>query len=441
MLLTDANFNFDLLHKIPSAPLTALADGWLVDADRTHAILHGKPCVCGFSKDGKPATRIDGLLVTPAQAGMLTGVTAMRDHSLPGHVPVCFTFSLDAPLQKVIKMKKLPPFSPPPRTEDDTQKICKLMLHPHQPEWEGLLHQGDVNAIWAKWTWLAEEVGMALSCTHLTIDTPNPTLPFAHKTAPRGRGTEHMLKETSLAPQGIAPTGGPRTRLLSKITGALGALRTVIQWQRAQLGIKGTRVPASAKRKAKQVFRPGAMPKQVELSWQAACRRMRKTGLAFREDLLLHEFVAIAPDPTLPVDRPVPTLVDTMSAYDRLCLPGKKYARHEERTRIEKWKSKMDQAWLDKPNEVYKWIQNEYQPPLVMLLDPETDQPTSNIPRMDEILHESWDQVMRKYADIPEPDVHAFAQKYDQFLIKNARMQANPITGKRLAKRLRKMGV
>ena len=101
----------------------------------------------------------------------------------------------------------------------------------------------------------------------------------------------------------------------------------------------------------------------------------------------------------------------------------------------------MDQAWLDKPKEVYKWIQNEYQPPLVMLLDPETDQPTSNIPRMDEILHESWDQVMRKYTDTPEPDVHAFAQKYDQFLIKNARMQANPITRKRLAKRLKKMGV
>ena len=228
---------------------------------------------------------------------MLTGVTALRDHSLPGHVPVCFTFSLDVPLQKVIKMKKLPPFSAPPRTEDDTRKICKVMLHPHQTEWEGLLHQGDVNAIWAKWTWLAEEVGMVLSCTHLTIDTRNPTLPFAHKMAPRGRGTEHMLKETTLAPRGIAPTGGPRTRLLSKITGALGALRTVIQWQRAQLGIKGKRVPASAKHKAKQVFRPGAMPKQVELSWQAACRRMRKTGLAFREDLLLHEFVAIAPDP------------------------------------------------------------------------------------------------------------------------------------------------
>ena len=67
ILLTDANFNFDLMHKIPSAPLTAMADGWLVDADRAHAILHGKPCVCGFSKDGKSANRIDGLLVTPGR--------------------------------------------------------------------------------------------------------------------------------------------------------------------------------------------------------------------------------------------------------------------------------------------------------------------------------------------------------------------------------------
>ena len=189
---------------------------------------------------------------------------------------------------------------------------------------------------------------------HATKEMPRPRADCVANTRVAGQlaiGTHtHTHTHTSLAPRGIAPSGGPRTRLLSKITGALGALRTVIQWQRAQLGIKGTRVPASAKRKAKQVFRPGAMPKQVELSWQAACRRMRKTGLAFREDLLLHEFVAIAPDPTLPVDRPVPALVGTMSAYDRLCLLGKKYARHEERTRIEKWKSKMDMRFaISKP--------------------------------------------------------------------------------------------
>ena len=104
------------------------------------------------------------------------------------------------------------------------------------------------------------------------------------------------------------------------------------------------RVPASAKRKASQVFRPGVVPRQVELSWQAACRRTRKTALALREDLLLHEFVASAPDPSLPLIRPLATLVDCMSLYDSLCALGKRYARYEERTRIDKWKSKMDQS-------------------------------------------------------------------------------------------------
>ena len=64
---------------------------------------------------------------------------------------------------------------------------------------------------------------MALTCTHLTLDTPSPTLPFAPKSAPRGRGTERMLQDTTLAPTGLAPNGGPRTRILSKITGTLGA--------------------------------------------------------------------------------------------------------------------------------------------------------------------------------------------------------------------------
>ena len=135
------------------------------------------------------------------------------------------------------------------------------------------------------------------------------------------------------------------------------------------------------------------------------------------------------------------THTHTLSLYDSLCALGKRYARYEERTRIDKWKSKTDQAWLDRPKKVYQWILNEYQPPVVMLLDPDTSQQTANIPRMDEILHTSWDQVMRKYADTPEPDVHVFAQKYDKVLIKGVQMQSTPITGFRLAKRLRRMGV
>ena len=61
--------------------------------------------------------------------------------------------------------------------------------------------------------------------------------------------------------------------------------------------------------------------------------------------------------------------------------------------------------------------------------------------RMDEILHESWDKVMRKYADSPEPDPDVFVQKYRSFIESNTDMDATPLTGARLRKRFRKMGV
>ena len=135
------------------------------------------------------------------------------------------------------------------------------------------------------------------------------------------------------------------------------------------------------------------------------------------------------------------TLVQTMSEYDQLCTLGRKYAKQQERDRIEAWKHKMNQAWLDRPKDVYRWIQNEYQPPLVMLLDPETQQPTSSVNRMDDILHASWDKVMRKYAHAPEPDAAAFVRKYGVFLQRGRLMQAAPITGARLTKKFRKMGI
>ena len=68
----------------------------------------------------------------------------------------------------------------------------------------------------------------------------------------------------------------------------------------------------------------------------------------------------------------------------------------------------MGQAWLDCPKDLYKWTKNECQAPLVMLKDPATRVPTANVDRMDEIVHESWHKVMRKYADSPELDPDLF---------------------------------
>ena len=79
--------------------------------------------------------------------------------------------------------------------------------------------------------------------------------------------------------------------------------------------------------------------------------------------------------------------------------------------------------------------------PLVMLKDPRTGEPTSNVQGMDEILHETWDKVMRKYTDTPEPDPDKFVQRYSHFIEKKADLASAPITGARLRKRLKKMGV
>ena len=61
--------------------------------------------------------------------------------------------------------------------------------------------------------------------------------------------------------------------------------------------------------------------------------------------------------------------------------------------------------------------------------------------RMDEIVHESWDKVMRKYADSPQPNLDVFVQKYRSFIESNTDMDATPLTGARLRKRFPKMGV
>ena len=101
----------------------------------------------------------------------------------------------------------------------------------------------------------------------------------------------------------------------------------------------------------------------------------------------------------------------------------------------------MGHAWLDRPKDVYQWIKNVYQAPVVMLKDPETGGPMANVNRMDEILHESWDKVMRKYTYSLEPDPDVFVHKYRSFIGSNANMDATPLTGARLRKHFRKMGV
>ena len=90
----------------------------------------------------------------------------------------------------------------------------------------------------------------------------------------------------------------------------------------------------------------------------------------------------------------------------------------------------MDRARVDKPKEIYQWIQIQLS--LVMLLDRDTQSPTSDITTMDEILHCSWDKVMRKYVTTPEPQLEVFLAEYSHFPQSGGWMQSNPIIGLRV---------
>ena len=158
-----------------------------------------------------------------------------------------------------------------------------------------------------------------------------------------------MIQHTVLGPTKTTRNGASRTRLLSQVRSILGCLRPVI-----------FRAWKSAVRQKSQatvdIYKLGTTPHSVYLDWRAACKRMRKLSTQIRRDLELLDLQRWTPDPSMPVPRPLPSLVVIMSLHDDMQTLGKVYAIQEERAHIRKWKHKMNASWLDKPKEVYAWI-------------------------------------------------------------------------------------
>ena len=105
---------------------------------RTHMCTHTHPHTRGDST----TTRIDAMLVDPAHARSVTAVEEASEHGLPGHNAVRYTLNINAPMQRVMKLRKLPPFSLLPRNATDLEEICTELLLPHIPQWDSLLDTG-----------------------------------------------------------------------------------------------------------------------------------------------------------------------------------------------------------------------------------------------------------------------------------------------------------
>ena len=85
-----------------------------------------------------------------------------------------------------------------------------------------------------------------------------------------------------------------------------------------------------------------------------------------------------------------------------LDLMGKQWVRQAEAERVREWKAGMDKAWAENTNLVYRWLKQDYNPPLVMLSRPDGSL-TGDLREMDSLLQGAWFPIMCKYVDQSEP--------------------------------------
>ena len=99
------------------------------------------------------------------------------------------------------------------REEHERLLLRQRLPDPLEAGWQAALSTGDVDGAWAFWTTAAEETLLALACPDISPDSlpAGATLPLAPPHLPRGRGTDHLLREVRLCPKQRRDTGGPLT--------------------------------------------------------------------------------------------------------------------------------------------------------------------------------------------------------------------------------------
>ena len=186
----------------------------------------------GFSRDGGQPRRIDGMWADSKRAGTLCAVELVEGHSLPGHRVVQYSVNLERAHQKVVKMAKVQCIKVCPMEREQEGLLVERMLEPHSQRWEELVQAREVDGMWELWTWLAEEVGLALSCPELEgpddLRAGEP-LPHAPAALHRGRGTDQMLRSVNLCPEKCTERGEPKTRMLFQILAIMVNVRTCVQ--------------------------------------------------------------------------------------------------------------------------------------------------------------------------------------------------------------------
>ena len=415
LIFADMNFNMDDHGAYPAGVLTAVLQGALLDLDQLHAATARTRTACSYAASAEgDGRRIDGALADARTASTLSSVRVREDVRLPGHKAVEFVFDLEKASQSVVKMRKMPEFRPSVFPADKAERLAESWVSQHLGAWEALGLAGEptqatLDQAWALWTWIAEETCLALAHPPAG-EKEGHKLPLAPRKWERGRGTDRTLVRTALCPAKSTKEGASVSPFSLCLTAALGCLRHLRHW-------------------ASQGGRPAALPRLVLQNWEALRRRIARLNRMALPVLWTE----------LPLPPEAPRLdtasLETMARdLDRL---GDRWVRHAEAERVREWRAKMDRAWTEDSSLVYRWLKQDYSPPLVMLSRPDGSL-TADLSEMDTLLHDAWFPIMRKYVGVPEPSVPEFLEAYGNHL-QHHHMEETEITGHRLRRRLAKM--
>jgi hypothetical protein len=162
-----------------------------------------------------------------------------------------------------------------------------------------------------------------------------------------------MTRATTLGPSKSQKNGAPRTHGLKVVTAALGALTTILAWQKKSF--------------KQRPITPAAAPREVLQCWA----RVQQRVAAVRAEQEAKRLAMVLPCPSSAQAGPclaqLPDITETARLHMWLTEVGKKQTLQEEHDRVAAWTRWVNEAWTSKPKELYSWLKQDAQTSVVML--------------------------------------------------------------------------
>ena len=127
MICADCNFPLHDENALPDKFFTPVRLGRLVDVMKCRAESRGQAPLPTYDGGANGHTRIDGILMDPKLASVVTHDEVWRDPGLLGHAWLAVELDLNAAAQKVMKLRKLPDPQESSMNPEEQNKLAAAM--------------------------------------------------------------------------------------------------------------------------------------------------------------------------------------------------------------------------------------------------------------------------------------------------------------------------